>query len=93
MATPLPDQRFLSIRSQLIELAAALDRAERHAAADAAGLAADARWGLVRRAVDRLAGGAGRAEELQELFSDPYEAGWRADGGPRLAGSRGCCGE
>lgn len=92
MASLLPDQRFLSIRSQLIELAASLDRAERHAP-DQAGLAADPRWGLVRQAVGRLDGGGGRAEALQELFSDAYEPTWRADGGPRLAGSRGCCGE
>lgn len=92
MASPLADQRFLSIRSQLVELAAALDRAERHAG-DAASLAADPRWTLVRQAVDRLTGGTGRVEDLQELFSDRYDPGWRENGGPRLAGSRGCCGE
>lgn len=86
------DQRFLAIRSLLVEAAAALDRTERHASGGAASLATDPRWKLLVAAVDRLAQGPGRAEALQMLFSDPYEATWRRDGGPTLAGSPGCCG-
>jgi hypothetical protein len=92
MQPALNDPRFLAIRSLLVELAAALDRAERHATGQAAALDADQRWELILAAVDRLADGPGRAEALQILFSDPYEPTWRRDGGPQLAGSPGCCG-
>lgn len=104
MQPVLNDLRFLAIRSLLVELAAALDRTERHASQSltqgshilgseaAAPLEADPRWKLLEAAVDRLAEGPGRAEALQMLFSDPYEPAWRTDGGPRLAGSPGCCG-
>jgi len=90
--TALADQRFLAIRSLLVELAASLDRTERHAAGVPASLASDPRWKLLVAAVDRLAEGPGRAEALQMLFSDHYEPSWRRDGGPELAGSPGCCG-
>ncbi len=86
------DQRFLAIRSLLVELAASLDRTERHASVGTASLTTDPRWKLVVAAIERLARGQGRAEDLQMLFSDPYEATWRRDGGPTLAGSPGCCG-
>ena len=95
MANALSDHRFLSMRSLLVELAASLDRTERHAADgddDGGPLESDPRWSLLKKAVERLAAGSGRAEDLQLLFSDPYEPEWRADGGPRLAGSPGCCG-
>ena len=86
----LEEQRFLATRSLLVELAAALDRTERHAAGgDAARLAADPRWMLIVAAVDRLAEGPGRAEAVQMLFSDAYSPNWRRDGGPELAGSPG----
>ena len=97
MSHALSDQRFLAMRSLLVELAASLDRTERHAADGAAGngasLESDPRWSLLKQAVHRLAAGSGRAEDLQLLFSDPYEPGWRTDGGPRLAGSPNCCGQ
>lgn len=92
MSQPLSDLRFLAIRSLIVELGAALDRAERQAGTRAA-LDADPRWSLVRQAVDRLASGQERAEAIQLLFSDTYDPAWRATGGPTLAGSRGCCGE
>lgn len=92
MPAPLPDQRFLAIRSLILELAASLDRTERHAADAGVTLDADRRWRLLEAAVERLASGAGRAEAVQEMFSDPYEPGWRQDGGPELSGSAGCCG-
>ena len=89
--TAFDDQRFLAIRSLLVELAAALDRTERHAAGGQVSLASDPRWKLLVAAVGRLAEGEGRAEAMQMLFSDPYEPSWRRDGGPELAGSPGCC--
>jgi len=90
--TALADPRFLAIRSLLVELAAALDRTERHASGGPRSLVADPRWRLLVAAVERLADGPGRAESLQMLFSDSYEPTWRRDGGPELAGSPGCCG-
>ena len=93
MSYSLSDQRFLAIRSLVVELAASLDRVERHAAADAAALESDRRWHLLRAAVDRLAAGAGRVTDVQELFSDVYEPGWRSHGGPELSGSPDCCGQ
>lgn len=93
MAPSLSEQRFLAIRSLLVELAASLDRVERHAADEGTPLATDRRWRLLAEAVQRLAAGSGRAETLQELFSDPYDPAWRQDGGPALTGSRGCCGD
>ena len=92
MQPVLIDPRFLAIRSLLVELAASLDRAERHASGAPSLLSSDPRWKLLLAAVDRLAEGPGRAEALQMLFSDPYEPDWRKDGGPPLAGSPGCCG-
>ena len=92
MTPALPDQRFLATRSLVLELAAALDRIERHAAADPAALAADPRWQTLQTAVERLTAGADRAEAVQELFSSPYDPAWRRDGGPQLSGAGGCCG-
>ncbi|MFN7813865.1 MAG: hypothetical protein ACK5SI_14520 [Planctomycetia bacterium] len=89
MPDSLSDQRFLAIRSLIVELAAALDRVERHAGAD--GPAGDARWHLLAAAVERLTRGGHRVDDIQGLFSDTYDPGWRADGGPRLAGSPNCC--
>ena len=93
MHKSLSDLRFLAIRSLIVELAAALDRTERHADAAAGGLEADARWRLLVEAVERLARSGHRVDDIQELFSDAYEPGLRTDGGPRLAGSPNCCGQ
>ena len=76
----LSDQRFLAIRSLIVELAAALDREERHASVGDRVLGSDARWRLLTEAVERLARGGHRVDDIQELFSDAYEPGWRADG-------------
>jgi hypothetical protein len=93
MPHALSDQRFLAIRSLIVELAAALDRTERHAASAGDGLDADARWRLLAEAVERLTRSGHRVDDIQQLFSDTYDPGWRADGGPRLAGSPNCCGQ
>jgi hypothetical protein len=67
------DREFLGIRCRLIELAAALDRIDR--AKDSA--AGDPRWAQVRRSLEILAGdGPHRAEQVQIVFSLPYEKGW-----------------
>ena len=92
MPRPLSDQRFLAIRSLVVELSAAFDRVERHAAEESVDLDADRRWRLLAEAVARLAAGPGRVEAVQELFSDAYDPAWRQTGGPELSGSPGCCG-
>ena len=92
MTRALSDQRFLAIRSLVVELSAAFDRVERHAAEESVDLDEDIRWRLLAEAVARLAAGPGRVEAVQELFSDAYEPAWRQTGGPELFGSSGCCG-
>ena len=92
MTRVLSDQRFLAIRSLVVELSAALDRVERHAAEESIDLDEDIRWRLLAEAVTRLAAGPGRVESVQELFSDAYDPAWRQTGGPELSGSPGCCG-
>ncbi len=66
------DREFLGIRCRLIELAAALDRIDR--AKDSA--AGDPRPAQIRRSLEILAAdGPNRAEQVQMLFSLPYEKG------------------
>lgn len=91
MTRALPDQRFLAIRSLVVELSAALDRVERQAAEESVNLDKDHRWRLLADAVARLTSGSGRVEAVQELFSDAYDPEWRRTGGPELSGSPGCC--
>ena len=92
MPRVLSDQRFLTIRSLVVELSAALDRVERHAAEESIDLDEDIRWKLLAEAVARLTAGPGRVDSVQELFSDAYDPAWRQTGGPELSGSPGCCG-
>ena len=78
MTTPLsaPDlfeQEFLQIRCKLIEVGAMLDRLDR---ADG-NLDDDVRRALIRDACKVIqSDDSNRAEQLQQLFSDPYEDGW-----------------
>ena len=66
------DREFLGIRCRLIELAATLDRIDR--ATDSA--ASDPRLAQIRRSLEILVAGApNRAEQVQMLFSLPYEKG------------------
>ena len=70
----IPDREFLEIRSKMIELGALLDRVSR-----GPGLAAgDPRMDRVARGMHILAtGAAGCAEEVQMVFSLPYDEHWR----------------
>jgi hypothetical protein len=71
-APEILDREFLTIRGKLLEVAAALDRIER-GAGTAAG---DPRWTKLRESLEILGrDGAQRAEQLQLLFSLPYEPG------------------
>ena len=68
------DDRHLEIRARILELAAELDRVDR-----AGGAGNDPRLGLVRSGIKLLLEGpvAGKAEQVQLLFSDRYESGWK----------------
>lgn len=74
-ASEVPDRELPEIRAGLLQLAAQLDRLDR-----AQGSALDdARLQAVRRAIEVLAKpGPGRAEQVQLIFSRPYEEDWKA---------------
>ena len=64
------DREFLGIRCRLIDLAASMDRINRHGGA----AAGDPRLTQIRRSLEILAGqAADRAERVQMEFSPPYE--------------------
>jgi hypothetical protein len=67
---------FLPLRAKLIEMAAALDRLARAEGP----WADDPRIRQVRRSLEILAEttqGSDRAEQVQMVFSLPYDPGWR----------------
>lgn len=72
------DREFLAVRAKLIDVAAALDRIDR-----AQGSAGDEpRLDQIREAFRILAGDASdRAEQLQLLFSLPYQDDWQKNYG------------
>jgi hypothetical protein len=68
------DREFLSIRAKLLEVAAALDRVDRAGGSNAA----DVRRTQVQAAVQVLLRPEDdRAEQLQLIFSRPFEDDWR----------------
>ena len=68
------DAEFLSIRAKLLEIAATLDRLDRAEGATES----DPRRARIRQGIDLLTGStAERAEQIQLLFSRPYEDDWR----------------
>lgn len=79
MAVALPasevlNREFLAIRSRLIDLAAALDRIDRAEGS----IKADPRRAKIRQALELLGvDKPERAEQLQLLFSLPYQDHWR----------------
>jgi hypothetical protein len=77
-AAEILEREFLTTRSRLIDLAAALDRLDRAEGS----LADDPRMDRIRRSLEILAGEATeRAEQIQELFSLPYREDWREEYG------------
>lgn len=83
-AAEVLEHEFLIVRAKLLETAAAFDRIDRAAGS----VAADPRRQKLRQAVDVLASNApNRAEQLQLLFSLPYQPDWRSEFG--LADSAG----
>ena len=70
------NREFLEVRARLLEVAAALDRMDR-ASGNVAG---DARMDKIRQALQLLQDSElGRAEELQLIFSRPYNDNWQAE--------------
>ncbi len=68
------DQEFLPIRAKLLEVAAALDRIDRSGGS----LANDPRRTQIQAAIQvLLRPDDDRAEQLQFIFSRPYEEEWR----------------
>jgi len=69
------DREFLPLRGKLIEVAAALDRIHR-----SGGAPRDPRMELIAESLKQLAEGRptpDRAEQIQMIFSLPYDPEWR----------------
>lgn len=82
------DQVYLDIRAGLLVLGASLDRIDRSDGAGAVG--ADERRERIRQGLEILAGpGLNRAEQIQVLFSDPYQPGWNSTGSAEMLDSSG----
>jgi hypothetical protein len=78
LAAEILEREFLTTRSRLIDLAAALDRLDRANGS----VADDPRMAQIRRSLEILAGETpDRAEQLQQLFSLPYREDWRQEYG------------
>ena len=68
------DQEFLPIRAKLLEVAAALDRLDRASGS----LSSESRRMQIHAAIQVLLRPEDdRAEQIQLIFSRPYEDGWR----------------
>ncbi len=72
-AAQILDREFFTIRGKLLEVAAALDRIERGEGS----AANDPRMEKIRETLAILGQGPNRAEQLQLIFSLPYEPAWR----------------
>ncbi len=74
-AAQVLDREFLEIRAKILELAASLDRLDR----GAGDVSSDPRMNRVLDGVRLLLRDeGGRAEELQLLFSRPYDDRWKS---------------
>lgn len=68
------EREFLTIRAKILEIAASLDRLDR---ADG-DVGDDARMEQIRAGIEQLLSpDDGRAEAVQQVFSLPYDGGWR----------------
>lgn len=75
-AREMLDREFLQVRSRLLDVAASLDRID----ALEGSVSDDPRMLQLRRALERLTGPAQeepRAEQLQLIFSRPYQQDWQ----------------
>ena len=72
----LLDREYLPIRAKLLEVAAALDRIQRLSVEELD----DRRWEQLQAGIRLLqSDDPERAEQVQLLFSRPYDAQWRED--------------
>ena len=68
------DREFLEVRAKLLQVAATLDRAARAAGS----IAGDSRLSQIQRAIEVLASSDDdRAEQIQMIFSLPYDPTWQ----------------
>ena len=68
------EQEFLPIRAKLLEVAAALDRLDRSSGS----VASESRRAQIHAAIQVLLRPEDdRAEQIQLIFSRPYDGGWR----------------
>jgi len=73
-ASAILDNEFLELRAGLLSTAAHLDRLGRASGS----VADDPRMRSVRQAIEVLSkSGPGRAEQIQLIFSRPYEEDWK----------------
>lgn len=73
-STDVFDQEFLPIRAKLLEVAASLDRLDRANGS----LTSESRVKQIRAAIEVLLGSDDdRAEQVQLIFSRPFEDDWR----------------
>ena len=71
------DQVYLDIRARVLQVAASLDRIDR--SEDAETVQEDRRRSLIQQELELLCRpGLNRAEQIQVIFSDPYQSGWNA---------------
>jgi hypothetical protein len=71
-AAEVLDRVYLEVRCRFLDVAACLDRIDR-----AEDVAKDPRYQQLRRGIELLlAESPNRAEQIQMLFSDTYEANW-----------------
>jgi hypothetical protein len=85
-AAQILEREFLTIRGKLLEVAAALDRIERGQGS----AAADPRLEKIRETLALMGkAGADRAEQLQRIFSLPYESDWQGRAASKLPGLAG----
>ncbi len=74
-ATDILNREFLEVRAKILEVAAALDRLDRAAGS----VSDDPRMDKIRRGIDLLRSPeSNRAEQVQLLFSIPFEDQWRS---------------
>jgi hypothetical protein len=77
-ASEVFDQVYLDIRAGLLVLGASLDRVDRGEGSEL--IEGDLRREKIQSGLEILSSpGQNRAEQIQVLFSDPYQSGWNAD--------------
>ena len=76
-ANQVLDRHYLEVRAKLLEVAATLDRIDR---AGGSAVEDDPRMGQLLAGLKILqeASSADRAEQIQHLFSRPYDEQWRS---------------